>query len=183
MVQEIKRPSGWWGGCLGLIGLGVALFFSMGIIGVLADEEFEIGGLIVVLVLVAGGLLLAWYGWRVRKRLKLAGWYVDIIANQNHSSVDNIARLMGRPDVQSAMREIQAVINKGYLPGYTLDPDRRRIYRIDPLAPPSVSPARASGASRRMVFVCDSCGARNEIDTEDGVARCSYCGSPYSGQV
>lgn len=160
------------GGTLIVVGWLIAIFsFFVAAVGLTSSKNLNGGdaGAAVFCALVGfGGVLLARKGAALRKKRKLVQHYIALIVNQGHTSVDQIAVLSGRSDFNQVMAEIQTLINEGFLHGYRLDIDERRVFRMAP----------ESNLTQHVGFSCKSCGANNLILATGAFTRCEYCGTP-----
>jgi hypothetical protein len=179
MPQVIKKPPGCLagGGCLVMAGLVMAGFFGLALFGTAVPkaeaEPTPLGVWVTVIVLTLAGLFVAFLGFRKWRTVKRQRRIIDIIVHQRHKSVPNIADLVGIADPKAAMSEIQTVLDKGYLPGYHLDPQTCHLKWFDPNGTPE--PPKP----RWISFKCEACGASNEIETMGGGVYCQFCGTPY----
>ena len=165
-----------------IIGVVVVCFFGLGLIATFADKTAPPGTTMVCLVFLAGGLALIYKGRTSKKRASAVRRYIDLIVNQNQTSVDSIASMTGRTDIPAVTAEIHDLINSGFLRGFTLDPETRMVSRVGGAAP-AASPVMvsASAQSRAATFKCKSCGANNTAAAVvNGVAVCEYCESANS---
>ena len=177
MNNLVKRPPGCLlgGGCLTIFGAAFAGFFSLGLLGLMLEDakEQSLGIWVFMVLSILIGLSGVYWGFRQRRKNILHANIVDIVTNQGHRSVEAIGMILGETDLKNASKKIQAVLNKGYLPGYSLDPQTNRLTRYDPENPPVIQDPWP------LTFECSACGAKNRTMTIDGTANCEYCGSPY----
>ena len=163
------------GGCLALAGGGILGFFGMALFGLFIDEKPETIGLIIfVLLFMALGGGLVYVGFRIQHKVKLHKRVVDLVVNQGHRSVEDITALLQEVTrVKDGLVVVQAVLHKGYLPGYALDPRTGRLRYYDPTNPPPPDDPMW------VTFKCEGCGANNEVETHGQAVRCQYCGMTY----
>lgn len=208
------------GGCSGCLGTGIVIFLLIGGVKCLF-EAVQVGNLLsdvgIVGLVMLGLDAIIILVWKKRRSGRINAFinqvhasqnrYVDLIQNQHHTSVDNIAFILHRrEDVDSVMREIQVLIDNGTLAGFTLDATGRQVRRIPtwpaaptprqappprrapaPPPPPVVAPPPVgtrepekppAEPARPSVFVCKACGASNAVTSKTGPAICRYCGTP-----
>ena len=115
----------------------------------------------------------------MRKATKTTRRYIELVVNQGHDSVDSIASILNRNDINKVSREIQSVIDGGFLPGFRLDPDTRMISRaVREAIPVAVAAAAAvpGAQTRQVAFTCKACGANNNLTAVEGQpVCCEYC--------
>lgn len=130
------------------------------------------------------GVLPGWPGYRqlmkgrkgkaVVKQVKI---YLSAIINEKNRIIDSIASDLQRGDILVVMKEIQQVIDLGFLPGFRIDYQSRIIedtQRRDSAAKNSLNHELSKHA-----FNCKHCGANNIVYYSIGtsVVECDYCGS------
>lgn len=162
-------------GCLFLVGLGTIIFFLLALAGLTMDEKpTGVGLWIFVLVCLAGGCGLVYWGV-VRHRIVLRRNYLaDVVINQRHRSLGSIDRLFPKLTLDQVRHELQMAINQGYIEGFSLDPvtDRLVDLKEEQLSKPQ--------EPRRFSFKCELCGAGNEVWAKPGrPISCQYCGAPW----
>ena len=156
------------------------VFGGIGFIGLVGEPDSG-GPIVVTLVFVAGGVLLLRTVSTIKKTVANAAnaakykKYIDIIVNQNVKNIDNIASAVGLPyDV--AAKDLQDMINIGYLEGAYIDQGNREITwkQQEPQAPV------AGKTNPQMIAIrCFSCGANN-IVVAGRVSKCEYCEKPIN---
>ena len=131
---------------------------------------------------------------RIANKMKITGTrykkYIDLIINQNMSSIDQIANGTGFA-YESVVVDLQKMIEAGYFKNARIDEIQRVIHverppeRLSELMPEQTpgqpplksgaAPAAASSSAAKIV-TCGSCGANN-IAYADRITRCEYCDS------
>ncbi|MBI3817226.1 MAG: hypothetical protein HY286_00935 [Planctomycetes bacterium] len=162
------------GRILQFVGFGFAILFGIASISVARYEAGPRMGFVFLLFL--GALFVGLKGTQLVGKAAATRRYMNLIINQKYDSVDEIAAALKNSNIMDVEREIQEIIDQGFLPGYRLDRDTRRIIKIGGGTgqPPVVSSA---GAGAAMVYTCRGCGAHNEAP-RGGVVRCDYCDTP-----
>jgi hypothetical protein len=122
-----------------------------------------------------GGILIN----RFAKKTKLTGErykkYISLVVNQNQSSIDNIASAIGIP-YETAVKDLQKMINIGYFTGAYIDVAQRDIVLAKPAPQQIIAPSAATvGIAHERVVTCGSCGANNKVIGQIG--ECEFCGS------
>ncbi len=167
-VRALEFISG-WGLYLGGLALGGLFVFIL--LAALSDAEFSLS--LVVALFVVGCFYLARIGYNNKNRAKATRRYVDIIVNQKQTSIDNIASIVDKTDVQQVMRELQDQINAGFLKGFAIDWSTREIKRR------TLAVTNSTPSGPPVVFTCKACGAQNEVSNTNGSVKCEYCESLY----
>ncbi len=168
--RTLQMLSGWG---LFLAGLTIGAFFVFVFLASLSETTVPFLGRVFFVLVGAGCFYLARIGYNNKQRANATRRYIDIIVNQKQSSVDNIASIVNKTDVEQVMRELQDQINAGFLNGYAIDRSTREIKKRM-LAVTNLTP---SGPP--VVFNCKACGAQNEVSNTNGSLKCGYCESPY----
>jgi hypothetical protein len=173
MADNLRQPRGYFGGCLIVVGGAWALLFLMAILGFIIDEKADSIGAFATLVVFLGiGVAAVWSGFAFIRRKKRLREYLNLVRNQGHRSLKQMAEIMGATPGQ-AMRDVQALLSGRYLDGLRLDPDR------DWLVPAGDQVPAQAPQPRLIQWTCGSCGAANQIQSLDGRAACTFCGTPH----
>ena len=175
------------GSILAFIGWGGVAFFGLfGCIGFSMAGHEERGPIVAGLgVILFGFSALGFIGSRLKARGNRVRRFVQLIINQGQTSIAAMAQILGRRDVDGVTRELQAVIDGGYLPGVGIDYQSYTVQRTAPrpavvFQPPPLpgSPQRPMPAGQ-VTFTCRACGANNAVSVVPGMApRCEYCDTP-----
>ena len=139
------------------------------------------------------GIILWRYGRTLQYRGRMVREYLGLIVNRRFSNLDEIARIVGKSRTQTE-REIDFLIEKGYLPGALVDrgagqvvvpsvlrhmeaESRWKSYQEgeSPVSWEDV-PAGPQGPQGPQVVTCRSCGAQGMV-FPGRPAVCEYCGS------
>lgn len=172
MSRNPKQPSNALSFCLIFLGVGLAGFFSLGLIGAFLDPKTSVGIYLVLVGFIIAGLFMIYFAiGRIKKNKRLLT-YAVLINEQGHRSVEQIAKLVGMTDNKQVLEEIQAAMTAEIIIGYRLDPTAGRIFKLGEAAPPPLH-------ARVITFVCSGCGAANQVKTIDGHVKCEYCGTPH----
>ena len=157
-------------------GVFIASYILMGfgvIYIILAFEDPEM--LIAAVLFGGGGILINWFARRTRRKGERYKKYISMVVNQNQTQIDNIASAAG-VDYDTAMKDLQKMIDSGYFVGAYIDVAQREIILAKvaqdaiPVTPDTTQPLQ------ERVVTCGSCGANNKISTQ--VGECEYCASP-----
>lgn len=171
-------------GVLSAVALFLIVFGGMGFLGMLldtsGDSEGALGGAIIVIAMLVGGILLL---RKVSKTKKIAvkyKKYIDIVANQNIRSIDNISSAVGLP-YDIVAKDLQDMINIGYLKDAYINQGNREIIlkQHEPVQYTQASVVGQVAAVQTKVARCTGCGANNVV-TVGKVSECEYCGTPIS---
>ena len=160
-----------------IIGWALTVLFGIGTLANLTNGN--IGPAVMCGIFLAGGLALLKKGRDLISQSERTRRYIELVVNQQHTSIDNIASLTQRTDILNVQSEIQTIIDGGFLPGFRLNPSTRMIER-----PQKAAPAAAAGAAPAVMvsFTCHTCGANNEgFPGSDGVVRCEFCDTAKKG--
>lgn len=169
-----------------LAGLGVILFFGMGVAAFtdlhLTGEENQIVPLVFCLCLVAGGVGLVCLGRRRGRLIADCKRYFSAIAGGKVRTVEELAAAAGRQTGQVS-RNFDKMIGCGYLRGVYLDRRTGRIMILDDACVESKNPSLNDWSSyaqtkkQEMVSVtCEACGGVTHLPSNT-VGTCDYCGS------
>ncbi len=160
------------GGVLMVVGWILAvLSVLIAVVGITTSKTMngdDVAAYIFFMVVAFGGFLLARKGAALRRKRKMVQHYIAVIVNQGLTGVDEIAVASGRSDFNAVMLEIQGLIKEGFLPGYRLDTEDRRVYRV----------SAESHVAQEVGFTCRSCGANNLIIATGAFTKCEYCATP-----
>ena len=76
------------------------------------------------------------------------------------------------------MQDLQNLLDSNRLVGWQLDPKTKTIRKLKVDA----SGGQASFSNKVIVFVCDGCGAKNNLSITAGKSpECDYCGLSHIG--
>lgn len=157
-----------------LMALGV-IYLIMGLTGQLntTDGSSPVGSTILLTLLFGGGGI---YLFFVSKRMKRNGekykHYINLIVNQQQTSIDNIAAAVG-VSYDDAKKDLQKMIDCGYFSGAYIHEGNREFVMEQKQPKAEVN----SGSAQTKVVVCKSCGANNTVIIGK-TCECEYCGSP-----
>jgi hypothetical protein len=146
------------------------VLIAIGIISLIAAITGDSGMMGMALLFGGGGIALN----RIAKRTKGKGerykQYINLIANQNQTSIDNIANILGI-SYKDAVRDLQDMIKAGYFGGAYIDTPKRAIVLLKPIERGTPKPLKDI-----KDVICKSCGARARI-TVGTQSECEYCNS------
>jgi hypothetical protein len=168
---------------LGLIGWSFLVVSLLAVAGMIAelpttdDVSTEIGGLVVMLLFAVGSIVMIRKAKSLRAGVKVRRSLIDQVVNQQVTSIDEIAqRLKKKPG--EIVADLYDMSEGGFLPGYQIDPQNRRVWRPAPAVAAAVAAGAGGGAPQLVQFVCTGCGARNQIHKTNGRVACEYCDAP-----
>lgn len=151
------------------------ILMCIGVIyAVMAYQQHEL--IIVALIFGGGGVYLNLFARKTKSKGDLYKKYIDLIVNQNQTSIDYIASVTD-VSYEAASKDLQKMINSGYFTGAYIEENQRKIVLSSvapPQAPESYAPSYVQ--SHERVVTCGSCGANNRVTGQIG--ECEYCGSP-----
>jgi len=150
-----------------LMGLG-AIYFLMGISG-------QPDALLAFLVCGGGGVVTFLYARKSQKRSEHYRKYINMVVNQNQTSIDSISAAIGIP-YNDVLNDLQNLVTDGYLPGAYIDISQRKIilgdmtqqYGAQFVAPTSSIQVQTTAVK------CPGCSANNKV-TIGQTAVCEYC--------
>lgn len=120
------------------------------------------------------GLILILVAKRRRKNGRKYRMYINIIANQHITSIDNIAAAINT-EYNTVLMDIQKMIDMGYFRGSHIDKENRKIVMPETHQIYDTTPNEPT----TRIMKCNNCGANNKIKV-GAAAECEYCGSPLS---
>ncbi len=135
------------------------------------------GYIIFCLIFIALGVLLIVYGKKTKDRIRRFREYIAVIANQNQTSIDQIANMVQMP-VNFVFEDMKYMIDKKYFVGAYIDQTTNSIAFRGRVAS-AASNEDTVPSSETQVVICKNCGAQNQI-VKGSVGECEYCGSPIS---
>ncbi len=128
-----------------------------------------------------GGALIIWGSIKVKKMGEQYKKYIDIVINQNQTTIDNIASMMGL-DYEKTVKGLQKMIDLGYFADAYIDqvnheivfPSRRVVQTVNPANIPSNN---NFAQPQHKAVKCPNCGGNNMIIV-GSFCECDFCGSP-----
>ena len=174
-----KRVITWTWIIPAILSLPLILFGLVSLIIALPLGIFTDGMEFLIVAIVVGGggigLLVAALQMRVARRRYRK--YIDLVANQGKTGIDEIAKAVGLPYDQT-VADLRKMIAQKYFHSVRIDAEKRAIASIDQekTEPPKPQPEQEvkDPVSARTV-TCNGCAANNKIFTP--VGKCEYCGS------
>jgi len=152
-----------------LMGLGIIYLF-MGLTG--AGDA-----LLACLVYGGGGVFIFLYARKAQQRSENYRKYINIIINQNQTSIDSISSAVGH-QYDSVVNDLQNLVNDGYLPGAYIDVSQRKVIlgeMTKQWGSQLVAPKNPVNVQSTVV-TCSGCSANNQVIV--GQANvCEYCGT------
>ncbi|WP_025027131.1 hypothetical protein [Caldalkalibacillus mannanilyticus] len=147
-------------------------------IGILAFTQGVSGGIMFLLV---GGFIV-YYSNKVHKQALKMKQYIDLIANQQITQLDQISNITGNPH-STVHQDITQMIKKGYFKEAYINEATGEIIFPPPVTPKSEPPISAepeiaptpTPSTKFIQATCKSCGAHTRI-TQNETLECEYCG-------
>ncbi len=125
-----------------------------------------------------GGGLIIWGSIKVKQSGERYKKYIDIVINQNQTTIENIASLMGLSYDQT-VKGLQKMIDVGYFEGTYIDHANHEL--VFPERQQMDAAERTMGTSNSVLqqktVKCPNCGGNNVI-VAGRVCECDFCGSP-----
>jgi hypothetical protein len=140
-----------------------------------ADVGSSIGGIIVLTLFAAGGVILLKTGSQVLDGISRRMVLTNHIVNHQVNSIDDIASRVQK-SAGEVLYDLQEMVKGGFLPGYKVDASTRRVWRPT-IAPPPLPQGAAIPikAPEFVQFTCTGCGARNQLQKTGQRVMCEYC--------
>lgn len=140
------------------------------------------------LFMIIGGIALIVYAGQMAKRAKRNKQYIDMIVNQQITSLDKIASV-NNISYENVLKEVKQLISLGVLKGAQIDEMRHTIMVAQPerpqMAPPQYQQGYAQNdipqAPQFVTVACPGCGAKMSVQRGTTVS-CEYCDTPVSGR-
>ncbi|ATW26804.1 hypothetical protein [Candidatus Formimonas warabiya] len=157
---------GWAGISLAVLGFFVSISQGIG--------KDDIGAITFLLV---AGIVLLLVGKKTVKDAEMYKRYIDIVVNQEITSIDNIAATLN-VSYESAREHLERMMKKGYFEGAFIDESAREIVLSKKQSQGHTE--KGTGLADHMVVVlCKNCGANNTV-AKGTIGECEYCGSHIS---
>lgn len=138
-----------------------------------AHDASDVGGIVLLTLFAVGGILLLVKGSHILAGIQRRQVLINEIVNQGMTSIDEIASRTTKP-AGEVLYDIQEMSQGGFLPGYQVDPQNRRVWR-----PAAARPAAETGVPGAVPelaqFTCTGCGARNQVQKNGPRVVCEYC--------
>lgn len=158
------------------IGLGGLALFA---------TEGGTGFAIVALLFGGGGIWVFACAIRLNIRRQRYRKYINLVANQGKTSIDEIASIVRVP-YDTARNDLSRMIQRRYFRQMQIDDAQRAIIRPEPIRSeptrqepkePEILPVREAPqvAVSTRAATCSSCGAVGSVSAQFG--ECEYCGS------
>ena len=161
---------------VGFVFLGFAIIYIFMVISGQMDDAWTAAAFFGI----GGGVLVY-----AAKRLKMTGEkfkkYINIVINNNQTSIDNIAAAIPI-SYDKAAKDLQEMINKGYFSNAYIDVSNTEIILpsyIKQQSERNGSLKNNNEQAKVKSVICKNCGGNNEV-IEGQVCECEYCGSPIN---
>lgn len=161
---------------VGFVFLGFAIIYIFMVISGQMDDAWTAAAFFGI----GGGVLVY-----AAKRLKMTGEkfkkYINIVINNNQTSIDNIAAAIPI-SYDKAAKDLQEMINKGYFSNAYIDVSNREIILPSHMKQQSErngSLKNNNEQAKVKSVICKNCGGNNEV-IEGQACECEYCGSPIN---
>lgn len=170
---------GWFLAICGFLGI-------LGMLGVLSDSaDFSGSSAYSMVTLFGGGIALIISGKATKRLVRRYKKYADIVTDQGTTSIEEIAAAMP-VSRDTAVKDLQKMINKGLFAGASIDPARSEIILPGTYAGAcandreNVRDGSVAQKGQEIAVTCKNCGASNKVG-KNSVGVCEFCGSPISG--
>ena len=121
------------------------------------------------------GILCIFLSFKNKKIVKMATKYIPYLTKSGRYPIANIASMI-KIQEDNALKELQMLINKGYIPNAYFDATTNSIVLPDKFYPSSSKKSKASAKEKKDSVICESCGGVNYI-SKGKSEECEYCGS------
>lgn len=125
-----------------------------------------------------GGALIIWGSIKVKQSGERYKKYIDIVINQNQTTIDNIASMM-RLTYDQTVKDLQKMIDIGYFEGAYIDQANHEIVLLHRQHTPVNNQVQnhSEPQAQQKTVKCPNCGG-NSVLTVGCVCECDFCGSP-----
>jgi hypothetical protein len=165
---------------LRLVGYILLIGCSVGLVGLIvdlrdtADVDSSLGAIVWAAIFAAGGIVLLKKGSQILAGIKRRKVLINQIVNERLNSIDEIASRIRQP-VGEVLYDVLEMARSGFLPGYQVDTQGRRVWRPI-LAPTAAEAVAVSGkAPEFLQFTCKGCGAHNQVQKSGQRVVCEFC--------
>lgn len=139
-------------------------------------DESESTSAVLGLAFIIGGAVLLYKGSQIKKKAAKYRKYINLIVNQNVTSVDHITSAVNS-SYDVVFNDLQNMIESGYLSNAYIHQGKREVILKDSEPTPVLSNEPSINVQRNTVVNCTGCGAKNVLTT-GMVSECEYCGTP-----
>lgn len=167
-------------GCVYFIGgivMGILIFLSEDYLGT-KDPSFIYLPFLMTLV----GIFLIRLGSKTNNRIKRFAKYVDLISNEQMTSLQDIATTTNQ-SVDFVIKDFQTMIEKKYFESAWLDLNKGEVIMGHKFqnegAHARVQVQSQVSQSMKAVVQCSGCGAKNSVEVGQ-VKKCEFCDTPLS---
>lgn len=161
------------------IGWVLLVLGVLALIGGSSEPTFDTNAIIAdFIIFIGGGLALIILGVHRKKEAARFRKYIDMIINQEITSIDNIAASFSTT-YDIANKDLQKMIKKGFFMDAYINQAEREIILPQVQKNFTRNESQSANNVQYQVITCQSCGANNRIAVGI-VGECEYCGSPIS---
>ena len=163
-----------------LIGYSIVFIFGLPLI---LGEYKEVSLIIVALIFIGFGVSLILVGIRIKRRIKRFKNYLNIILNENQTSLESIASMTSK-SIDFVTSDLLIMIYKKFFINIYVDKNSRRVILKGSESTTINSPIIKSTVTKNVpvnmiTVTCRSCGAANNVP-DNSIVECEFCGSPIS---
>ncbi len=174
-VSVDKKTAMGAGKLIGGIGIASYCIAGIGFIACLSDG-FGSDDIGMILFFGIAGFALQKVSQKIKREAEDVKKYLSVIVNGNERQIDVIASSMGK-SYDVAKKDIQKLINKGYLKNAYINEGTREIVLPNIIQDQSGDMTNTFSVNvETKIIACPCCGANNTIVGDMG--ECEYCGSP-----
>jgi uncharacterized membrane protein YqjE len=160
LAPNLLSILGWFLGGFGLFGL--IAFATISEYDFLTNEN-----IIGVSFIIAGGATLILTGNMLKNRAKRYKRYIAIVWNDGISDIHKVSSIVRLP-YDRVIKDLQRMINKGFLPNGYINADSGRIFLSEM--------ERESNRPDYDIVSCKNCGAHKKVEVGT-IVQCDFCGS------
>lgn len=150
---------------------------SIMVLSIFGGVITDVGTLITIMVMTAGGVLLIIAGAKTKGRIKRFKKYVGLISSENMTSIDSIAHETSQ-SFDFVMKDLQKMIDKNFFANAKIVTNSREIV-IGNHKQSQMSGIQSKQENKQIIsetVSCHGCGANNTKQVGI-IISCEYCGT------
>jgi hypothetical protein len=156
---------------------GYTLAVPVGLV-LIFEPATDAGTNITSLIVIGFGVLLIYYGIKIKKRLRRFKNYIQIITTENTTSLKSIAGKTSQ-SVDFVMKDIKEMTYKKYFVDAYIDENAYEIVLKNRENNVNSVQVENNIASEMITVTCKGCGAANSVSVGKS-NECEFCGSNLS---